>query len=98
MPTMPAGIASTRRRLVWRESGFCCAPAHRRFHACRQLQLALVVGTTASFPYIIDWALRVKGQGARLIEVNPEETPLSELADAVYRERGVEALPKLLRF
>ena len=60
--------------------------------------LALVVGTTASFPYIIDWALRVKGQGARLIEVNPEETPLSELADAVYRERGVEALPKLLRF
>jgi NAD-dependent deacetylase len=60
--------------------------------------LVLVVGTTATFHYIIDWALRAKGSGGLLVEVNPEETELSEEADVVYRERAVAVLPEMLSF
>ena len=57
--------------------------------------LVLVVGTTATFPYIVDWALRAQS-GGLLVEINPEETPISHLADVVCRTRAVEILPKLL--
>ena len=36
--------------------------------------VVIVAGTTATFGYIIDWALRGSRDGAELIEVNPEET------------------------
>ena len=58
--------------------------------------LVLVVGTTATFHYIIDWALRAKRQGGLLVEVNPEETEISEAADVVYRERAAAVLPEII--
>jgi len=64
---------------------------------CRsECGLVLVVGTTACFPYIIDWALRAKRSGGLLVEINPEETELSEAADIAYRERARDVLPELL--
>ena len=58
--------------------------------------LVVVVGTTGTFAYIVDWALRAKGSSGLLVEINPEETPLSQLADVVYQERAAEVLPRLL--
>ena len=58
--------------------------------------LVLVIGTTAMFGYIIDWALRAAEDGARLIEVNPDVTPLSEHADETIREPAGTALPSLV--
>jgi hypothetical protein len=40
----------------------------------------IVAGTTATFGYIIDWALRAIASDGELVEVNPEETPLSRFA------------------
>lgn len=60
--------------------------------------LVLVVGTTATFAYIIDWAIRAKRSGGLLVEINPEETELSAAADISYRERAADILPKLLNF
>lgn len=57
------------------------------------VDLALVVGTTALFGYIIDWATRAS---RNLIEVNPEVTPLSALATECVREPAAIALPRLL--
>jgi NAD-dependent deacetylase len=59
-------------------------------------QMVLVVGTTALFGYIIDWAMRAAGENGRLIEVNPEETSLSPYATEVIREPGAVALPELV--
>jgi len=64
----------------------------------RECSLVLVVGTTATFPYIIDWALRVKNSGGMLVEVNPEETELSAAADVIHRKRAAEILPEILSF
>jgi NAD-dependent deacetylase len=56
----------------------------------------VVAGTTATFGYIIDWALRASRDGGELIEVNPEETPLSQFATQLVREPAAVAMPHLV--
>ncbi len=58
--------------------------------------VVIVAGTTATFGYIIDWALRASRRGGELIEVNPEETPLSRFATRLVREPAAIALPGLV--
>jgi NAD-dependent deacetylase len=58
--------------------------------------LVIVAGTTATFGYIIDWALQASRDGAELIEVNPEETPISRFATRLVRESAAIALPKIV--
>ena len=56
----------------------------------------IVAGTTATFGYIIDWALRAQDNVGRLIEVNPNETPLSSFATETIRQSAAVALPRLI--
>jgi NAD-dependent deacetylase len=58
--------------------------------------LAIVAGTTATFGYIVDWAFRASRDGGALIEVNPEETPLSQFAMRLVREAAATALPQIV--
>ena len=58
--------------------------------------LVIVAGTTATFGYIIEWALRASRDGGELIEVNPEETPLSQFATRLVREPAAITLPRLV--
>jgi len=58
--------------------------------------LVIGAGTTATFGYIIDWALRARAPNGELIEVNPEATPLSEFATQRIRESAAVALPKIV--
>ena len=58
--------------------------------------IVIVVGTTATFGYIIDWALRASRRGGELVEVNPEETPLSRFATRLVREPAALALPRIV--
>jgi NAD-dependent deacetylase len=58
--------------------------------------VVIVAGTTATFGYIIDWALRGSRDGGELIEVNPEETPLSRFATRLVREPAAIALPRIV--
>jgi len=58
--------------------------------------VVIVAGTTATFGYIIDWALRGSRDGVELIEVNPEETPLSRFATRLVREPAAIALPRIV--
>jgi NAD-dependent deacetylase len=58
--------------------------------------VVIVAGTTATFGYIIDWALRGSRNGGELIEVNPEETPLSRFATRLVREPAAIALPRIV--
>jgi NAD-dependent deacetylase len=58
--------------------------------------VVIVAGTTATFGYIVNWALRASHNGGELIEVNPEETPLSQFATRLVREPASIALPRLV--
>ena len=59
-------------------------------------EVVIVAGTTATFGYIIEWALRASRDDAELIEVNPEETPLSRFATQQVREPAAIALPRIV--
>jgi NAD-dependent protein deacetylase/lipoamidase len=58
--------------------------------------VVIVAGTTATFGYIIDWALRASRDGGELIEVNPEETTLSRFATRLVHEPAAIALPRIV--
>jgi NAD-dependent deacetylase len=58
--------------------------------------VVIVAGTTATFGYIIDWALRASRESAELIEVNPDETALSRFATRSLREPAAVALPGIV--
>jgi len=62
----------------------------------RACDLVMVIGTTALFGYIVDWALRARGNSGQLIEVNPDETPLSPFATKLIRKPAAVALPRLV--
>lgn len=72
--------------------------------ACRILhdQLAkgfdavLAVGTTASFPYIVEPVLRTAHTGGFTAEVNPGRTDLSDIVDVHLQGRALDVLPALL--
>jgi NAD-dependent deacetylase len=57
--------------------------------------IVIVAGTTATFGYIVDWALQAS-YGGELIEVNPEETPLSRFATRLVREPAAASLPSIV--
>jgi NAD-dependent deacetylase len=58
--------------------------------------IVIIAGTTATFGYIIDWALRSSRDGGELIEVNPEKTPLSRFATRLVRDPAAIALPRVV--
>lgn len=58
--------------------------------------LFLVVGTSAVVYPAAEFPLIARRHGAPLIEVNPEETALSDIADVVIRAPAGEALPELV--
>jgi len=62
----------------------------------RACDLVLVIGTMALFGYIIDWAVRAIGENGQLIEVNPDETSLSQFTTQSVREPAGIALPRLV--
>lgn len=65
----------------------------------RQAALAdlfIVVGTSAVVYPAADFPVMAKRRGAPLIEVNPDETALSELADVIVRAPAGVALPAIV--
>ena len=97
-PKCPECGACMRPGVVW--FGEQLDPAKigivENFVAGGDCGLVVVAGTTALFDYIIDWALRARGHTGQLIEVNPEETSLSQFATKSFRERAGVALPRLV--
>jgi NAD-dependent protein deacetylase/lipoamidase len=64
-----------------------------KFLAREDVDLTMVIGTTALFGYIADWATRA---GGKLIEINPDETVLSRSANQSIHEPAAVALPGLV--
>jgi len=68
---------------------------HRYFLEAR-IDLCLVVGTEASFGYIMQWALQARDSGALLVDVNPRDTGLSSLVDVHLGGSAGTILPELV--
>jgi NAD-dependent deacetylase len=61
-----------------------------------QADLFLTVGTSAVVYPAADFPVLAKRRGAPLIEINPEETGLTDIADVVIRAPAGIALPALV--
>jgi len=64
-----------------------------------EAEIFLVVGTSAQVYPAAELPFVAKSKGAQLIEINPEETPITPYADLSVRERastGLEKVRKLL--
>ncbi len=98
VPRCPKCDALMRPGVVWFGEPL---PLHETERVEKYLQrdpcgVVIVAGTTATLGYIIDWALRASRRGGELIEVNPEETPLSRFATRLVREPAAIALPPIV--
>lgn len=62
----------------------------------RMCDCMLLVGTSAVVYPAAGFPVDVKMSGGRLIEINPNETPLSDLADVVLRTPAGQALPRIV--
>lgn len=59
-------------------------------------ELVLSVGTSASFPYIVEPVLRTRQRGGLTVEINPTVTDLSAEVDVRLAGRALDVLPELL--
>jgi NAD-dependent deacetylase len=98
LPRCPDCEALLRPGVVWFDEDLDRAEITRveDFLARGSCDLILVVGTTASFSYIVDWALRGASKAGCLVEINPAPTALTAAIDLTVRQRAVRALPRLL--
>jgi NAD-dependent deacetylase len=64
--------------------------------AARAADLFLSIGTSGVVYPAASLPVLAGGSGAVVVEINPEESPLSESADVVLRGRAGEVLPGLL--
>ena len=98
LPMCPRCNALMRPGVVWFGEQLPWDELRRveNYLEARPCDFVLVAGTTATFGYIIDWALRALASDGELVEVNPDETPLSQFATQRVRERAALALPRIV--
>ena len=98
LPKCPECGALMRPGVVWFGEQLDAAKVEivENFMNVGDCDLVIVAGTTSLFGYIIRWALRARGQTGQLIEVNPEETSLSQFATKSFREPAGIALARLV--
>jgi NAD-dependent deacetylase len=59
-------------------------------------EVVISIGTSASFPYILEPLLRARQSGGFTAEINPQRTDLSARVDVHLQGRALDVLPKLL--
>jgi NAD-dependent deacetylase len=65
-------------------------------HAASEAEVFLVAGTSANVHPAAGLIPFAKQSGAKVIEVNLEETPYSGLADCALRGKAAEILPEII--
>jgi NAD-dependent deacetylase len=95
-PRCPHCGAYLRPDVVWFEESLPEDALARAEDAARRAEVMLVVGTSAEVWPAAALPRYAKAAGARVVEVNPEATPLSDVADDVLRAPSGIALPALV--
>ncbi len=85
-----------RPGVVWFGEALPADVLRHAMEAAAHAQVFLVVGTSAVVQPAASLPLLAQQNGAQLVEVNLEETPLSAQADASFWGKAGELLPRLL--
>lgn len=62
----------------------------------RGFDVVIAVGTSASFPYIVEPVLRTRQAGGFTAQINPTRTDLSDAVEVNLQGRALDVLPELL--
>jgi len=87
-----------RPDIVWFGEELPRQPVERIVHYLIEggIDLCLIIGTEATFGYIVRWALQAREAGAMVVEVNPRDTGLGSVADLHLQGKAGEVLPRLI--
>jgi NAD-dependent deacetylase len=85
-----------RPGVVWFGEGLDSATWRTAEQAVRSCDLLFVVGTSAVVYPAASLAPIARQSGARVVEINLDETPLSGIADAAFRAPSGEILPQIV--
>lgn len=96
LPPRCACGAALRPGVVWFGESLPFDAFSSAARAVEQAEFLLVIGTSGSVEPAASLARLAHRAGVRVIEINPEPTPLSAVADAVIREPAALAVPRLL--
>lgn len=96
-PTCPRCGAMVRPDVVWFGERIPSEALERSSAAARTCRLFMAVGTSATVYPAAGLAELAREAGARVVEINPEATPMSGAVDEAVRAPAGEALPEILR-
>jgi NAD-dependent deacetylase len=86
-----------RPGVVWFGEGLPSDVWHNAQQAAKTAEVLLVIGTSAVVYPAASLVPLAKAAGARVIEINVDETPMSSSVDASLRGQSGEILPQLIR-
>lgn len=96
LPTCPECHDLTRPAVVWFGEMLPTDALTRAQEGITQCDLMLVVGTSGVVEPAASFAHWAKDHGARVIEINVQATPISEIADVSVFGKSGKVLPKLV--
>ena len=86
-----------RPNVVWFGEALDTQTVRTAFHEAECADVFFSVGTSAVVHPAASLPVTAKQRGATLVEINPEPTPLSDLADFYFPTRSGELLPWLVK-
>ena len=89
--------AYLRPDVVWFGEGIPGHALERALEAASSCDVFLSVGTSAMVAPAASFPLIAKRNGARVVEINPEQTAIAVVADWSVRGKAGEVLPELVR-
>ncbi len=96
LPTCATCGGRLRPDVVWFGEMLNAETIEAAFNAAEQADLFFSIGTSAIVHPAASLPVAAKRSGATLVEINPERTPLSDMADFCFQSPSGELLPRLL--
>ena len=97
IPTCQSCGGKIRPDVVWFGEMLDTNIINKAFDKSEHSELFFSVGTSAVVHPTTSLPVAAKRSGATLVEINPEETPISYLADHVIRSKSGECLSELVK-
>jgi NAD-dependent deacetylase len=95
-PTCPVCGGMVRPNVVWFGEGLPAQTSNRAWLASERCEVMLVVGTSAVVYPAAQLPFVAKQRGAAVIDVNPEPTPISQIAGLFLQGRSGKVLPQVV--